>query len=106
MAGKLWSAAVSLAVVPVYVRLLGIETYGLIGFYVALTSTLALMDLGFGTALNRQFAQYTVAAGNEARMRNLLRTLETVYWAMGIALGAAVAHPAPWLASPVVQAVS
>lgn len=104
MLGKAWSAAVSLAVVPVYVHLLGIETYGLIGFYVSLTAVLSLMDLGFGTALNRQFAQYSAVPGNEAAMRNLLRTLEIVYWATGIVLGAAVVAVAPWVAQHWFQA--
>src|SRR6202035_4627764 len=54
----------SLAVVPVYIHFLGIEAYGLIGFFLSLTAILSLLDLGLGTALNRQFAQYSAQSGN------------------------------------------
>jgi len=98
VAGKAWSAAISLAVVPVYLHILGIEIYGLIGFYVSMTAVLSLLDLGLGTALNRQFAQYSVTPGKEAGMGDLLRTLEVIYWLVGIAVGAAVVAAAPWFA--------
>src|ERR1700693_438996 len=95
VAGRGWSALLSLAVVPVYIHFLGIEAYGLIGFFLSLMAILSLLDLGLGAALNRKFAQYSALSGKAQEMRDLLRTLETIYWLIGIAIGAALGAPAP-----------
>jgi len=99
VAGRGWSALLSLAVVPVYIHFLGIEAYGLIGFFLSLTAILSLLDLGLGTALNRQFAQYSAQSGKAREMRDLLRTLEIIYWLIGIVIGATVAALAPAIAA-------
>src|SRR5437899_3428506 len=95
IAGKGWAALLSLAVLPAYVHFLGIEAFGLIGFFLSLMAILSLLDLGLGTALNRQFAQYSMQSGKAQAMRDLLRTLEIIYWLIGIAIGVAVAALAP-----------
>jgi len=95
VAGRGWAALLSLAVLPVYIHFLGIEAFGLIGFFLSLMAILSLLDLGLGTALNRQFAQYSMQSGKAQAMRDLLRTLEIIYWLIGIAIGVAVAALAP-----------
>jgi len=95
VAGRGWSALLSLAVIPVYIHFLGIEAYGLIGFFLSLMAVLSLLDLGLGTALNRQFAQYSAQSGKAQEMRDLLRTLEIIYWPIGIAIGTTMAALAP-----------
>ena len=69
IAGKGWAALLSLAVLPAYVHFLGIEAFGLIGFFLSLMAILSLLDLGLGTALNRQFAQYSMQSGKAKAMR-------------------------------------
>ncbi len=99
IAGKGWAALLSLAVLPAYVHFLGIEAFGLIGFFLSLMAILSLLDLGLGTALNRQFAQYSMQSGKAQAMRDLLRSLEIIYWLIGIAIGVAVAALAPVIAA-------
>jgi O-antigen/teichoic acid export membrane protein len=98
LAGKAWSAAVSLVAVPVYLHILGIEGYGIIGFFLSLSAILSLLDLGLGMALNRQLAQYSVQGGRARDMRDLVRTLEVIYWLVGLGIGIVVAAAAPWFA--------
>ncbi|KOR31756.1 hypothetical protein TI05_11605 [Achromatium sp. WMS3] len=38
----------SLAFIPLYIKFLGIESFGLIGFFTTLQSIFALLDLGLG----------------------------------------------------------
>ncbi len=102
--GKIWSAALSLALIPLQIHFIGIEAYGLIGVFQSLIAILALLDLGLGSALNRQLAQYSMQPGRAQDMRNLLRTVEVVYWTIGLAVGlVVVAAAAPiadhWLQS-------
>src|SRR2546427_7241823 len=99
IAGRGWAALLSLAVLPVYIHFLGIEAFGLIGFFLSLTLILQLLDLGLGTALNRQFAQYSLQSGKAQEMRDLLRTLEIIYWVIGIAIGVVMAALAPAIAA-------
>ncbi len=58
----------SLAFVPVYIKLLGIEAYGLIGFFLTLVAILSLLDLGLGTTLNRRLAQLSIEKNTAQEM--------------------------------------
>ena len=99
VAGRGWAALLSLAVVPIYIHFLGIEAFGLIGFFLSLMAILSLLDLGLGTALNRQFAQYSMQSGKAQEMHDLLRTLEIIYWLIGVAIGVTMAALAPVIAA-------
>ncbi|HEY2955097.1 MAG TPA: oligosaccharide flippase family protein [Candidatus Eisenbacteria bacterium] len=97
-AGRAWTAAMALVFVPVVVHRLGIEAYGLVGVYASLQALVVLLDLGLGLTLNRELARLSAIPGEEARMRDVMRTLELVYWGIGIAILAALAPLVPWLA--------
>lgn len=75
-----WSALLTVATVPLYVHFLGIEQYGLIGFFAALQGILMLLDAGLSTTLNRYLSGLSVSAGGIAEMGDTLRTLEIPYW--------------------------
>lgn len=81
-----------------YLWFLGIEAYGLIGIYLMLYSVLSMFDLGLGTTLNRELARYSAQPGSGGEMRDLLRTLEAIYWSVGLVLGLAIALAGPALA--------
>jgi len=104
MAGSAWAVLVSLAFVPVYLHFLGMEAYGLIGIFLAVIAMLSLLDLGLGTVVNRELARLSVQAGSAQQMRDLVRTLEVVYWAMGVLIGLAFAALAPFIAAHWVNA--
>lgn len=78
LGGTVWSAAIGIAFVPIYVARLGIESYGLIGFIAALQVWFSLLDMGFTTTLNREMAQASSKLTEAKRVRDLLRTLEAI----------------------------
>ncbi len=97
--GKIYIALLAIVMVPVYIRYLGIESYGLVGFYTTLLSTFAILDFGLSTTLNREIAKARATNTNPQQLRNLVFTLETVYWVMGLticltilALSGVIAH--------------
>ena len=45
LAGSGWTALVGVAFTPSYIKFLGIEAYGLVGFCIMLQTTLLVMDL-------------------------------------------------------------
>ncbi|KAF0126450.1 MAG: polysaccharide biosynthesis protein [Elusimicrobia bacterium] len=82
--GSAWQTLVSLIFIPFYIRILGIEAWGLIGFFFTLQGVLSLLDLGLSATLTRETARLSALKGREDEMRDLVRTLEIVYWGVAI----------------------
>lgn len=96
--GKGWQAGLNVLLVPVYVRLLGIEAYGLVGFYSTLLATFGLLDLGLTTTLNREIARCgTTHAGCDSS-RDVVKTLQAVYWGNAIIVFLGIAYLSPVIA--------
>jgi O-antigen/teichoic acid export membrane protein len=87
--GQAWGLLMNLAFVPIYIRVLGIEAYGLIGFFLSLQAFFLILDMGLAATVNRELARSSLAADDADTNRDLVRTLELVYWPTGllIALG-------------------
>ncbi len=92
-----WSALIGLAVIPIYLRYLGIEAYGLIGFFVTTQMLLSLLDLGLAPTINREVARGT-ASGNLDDARSLLYTLSKIYSITAFFIGLIVFALAPLIA--------
>jgi len=102
--GQIWTALMGLAFVPLYIRYLGMEAYGLVGLFVMLQAWLTLLDMGMAPTLSREMARFGGGSRSAASIRDLLRSIEliAVVIAGGIALGIwAASH---WLATDWLQA--
>ena len=97
--GQGWVAAMGLAFLPVYIRYLGVEAYGLIGLFAVMQAWLALLDIGMTPTLGREMARFTAGAHTAQSIRDLLRSLELVCFAMAIVICTAVWAASGWLAS-------
>lgn len=97
--GKGWTALISFIFIPVYIHYLGIESYGLIGFFAALQGSIALFDMGLSTTLNREFARRTINYNIAQEIRDLLKTLQTIYILVGIGIAIFVIYLAPFISS-------
>jgi O-antigen/teichoic acid export membrane protein len=89
--GAGWTALVQLAAIPLYIHFMGIESYGLVGFYITLLAVLQILDFGLSPTMNREMARYSVQRGKEQEARDFVRTLEICYWVIGLAAGLLVA---------------
>src|SRR5258707_798621 len=76
LVGKTWSGLVWLVFLPVYLKFMGVEAYGLVGFYLSLTAVLVILDLGLSTTINRELARLSVQKDKRETMGNLLRSGE------------------------------
>lgn len=88
-----------IAFLPLYIKYLGMEAYGLIGFFTVMQAWLALMDMGLTPTLNREMARFTAGAHTACSIGNLLRSLETICFASALIICAAVWSASHWLAS-------
>lgn len=96
--GSIWQALMGLIFIPFYIKFMGIESWGLIGFFYTLLIMFALLDLGLSSTLNRELARLSVLPGKEREMNNLVRTLEVLYWGIAIFVGVTVVALSPFLA--------
>jgi len=97
-AGSIWQALMNLAFVPLYIKFMGIESYGLIGIFATLQAMFVILDMGISATLNREMARLSTLPGREQEMRDLARSLEIVYWSIAILIGILVASMAPYIA--------
>jgi len=96
--GNVWTGVVGLIFVPLYIRFMGIEAYGLVGVFLGLQALFALLDMGLSNTLNREMARLSTLQGKAQEMRDLVRSLEVPYWAAGLTIACVVALAAPLIA--------
>jgi O-antigen/teichoic acid export membrane protein len=97
--GTGWTVLIQLLLVPVYIRLLGVESYGLVGFYMTVQAVLVVLDVGLSPALNRELARRTAAATPVPGTADMVKTLEAIYWIVGLGLGLLIAAGSSLLAN-------
>lgn len=97
LTNSIWSALIGLAVVPLYLKYLGMEAYGLIGIFTTAQALFGLLDLGLAPAINRQVAR-GAASGDLTEARELLHTLSGIYWATSVFIVVVTVAAAPVLA--------
>lgn len=96
-AGTIWIAAAQILFVPTYIHYLGMEAYGLIGFYTTLQVWLMLLDFGLTPTINREMARYRGGASDPAYIRTLLHTLEVACLGIAVVGFSLVAVGSNWL---------
>lgn len=97
--GQGWSAIMSIAFIPLYIRYLGIESYGLIGLFGMLLTWLGLLDLGMTPTLSREMARFTGGAHSADSIRTLLRTIEIISLSIALIICVGVGLLSNWMAS-------
>ena len=97
--GQGWRALMSLAFVPLYIKYVGIEAYGLIGIFAMLQSWLTLFDMGIRPALGREMARFSGGAHDAQSIRNLLRSVEVLGACIAGIVALCIWRASGWLAS-------
>ncbi len=88
----------SLAFVPLYIHFMGIEAYGLVGIFLTIQAMFGLLDMGLSPTMNREMARLSVLPDSAQDMRNLVRTLEIIYWSVALFIGIIIIFAAPLIA--------
>jgi O-antigen/teichoic acid export membrane protein len=99
-AGTAFSAAAQVLVIPLYIRLLGENNWGLLAATVALSSVMLAFEAGVSLSVARSFAGFYRLANPQKR----LRSLETRYVAASaglLVIGLAASSPlSAWISGP------
>lgn len=103
LVGRAWVTVLGIAFVPVYLRFLGMEAYGLVGLFATLQAVFGILDLGLGATINRELARFSAGEGRCRDQQTILRTLEVCHWTISLLAGALVFVLAPAIANDWVQ---
>lgn len=103
-AGKAWTSLMSLVFIPLYIKFMGIEAYGIIGIFISLIVLLSILDMGLSSMLSRELARLSISRESAQESRDLVRTLEYVYWGVGIIIGIGLTALAPLIAQHWIKA--
>lgn len=93
------SALLGLLALPIYLRFLGVEAYGVVGLFASLQVLVAFMDFGLPATLTRQLAATSNESGGLKEGRDLARTFEWAYLGLAALIALTLASIAPLVAS-------
>jgi O-antigen/teichoic acid export membrane protein len=98
LTGTIWSVGLGIVCIPLVIRFLGAEAFGLVGLFLTLQSICAILDLGIGATLNRELARFSANDADAREQRDLVFTLQAIYWLAAVAIGITIAALAPFVA--------
>lgn len=88
-ASQIYGTLIGIVMVPMYLRYMGAEAYGLVGFFTMLQVWFQLLDMGLTPTMARETARFRGGAIDALALRRLLRALEGIFLGTA-ALGAAI----------------
>lgn len=90
---------IGILLVPVYVKYMGAEAYGLVGFFAMLQAFFGMLDLGLTPTISRETARYRGRGLSAADYLRLFRCLSIIFSAVAIVGGGAVFALSKFLAT-------
>lgn len=89
-AAQTYMVVIGIAMVPIYLRLMGAEAYGLVAFFSMMQSWFNVLDIGLSPTLARETARFRGGAIDGLTLRRLMRSLEGIFGAVAVVGAVAV----------------
>ena len=78
--GQFYNILIGVVMVPYYLKYLGTEAYGLVGFLALLQSWMSLLDFGMSPTLSREVAMSdTNQQAKKINFKSLVHSLESLF---------------------------
>lgn len=87
---QIYLIVVSLLVLPIYIKFMGAEAYGLVGFFAMLQGLFNLLDFGLTPTISRQASQYNSGLMSALNFRQLFRSLSIIFCIIAILGGGVI----------------
>ena len=84
---QLYVTLIGIVMVPVYIKYMGAEAYGLVGFFAMLQAWFMLLDMGLTPTMARETARFRGGATDALHYRRLVQALEGVFLAVALVGG-------------------
>src|SRR5690554_2315750 len=75
----LWTGIIGFLFIPLYVRYLGPESYGLVGLLITIQAWMTLLDMGLMQTLSREMARYDPSRNQADEIHDLLKSVVIIY---------------------------
>lgn len=103
-ASQFYVTLIGIVTVPLYIKYMGAEAYGLVGFFAMLQAWFMLLDMGLTPTIARQTARFRGGATDALSYRRLVRALEGVFLIVALVGGAAMFAASRYIAQDWLQA--
>lgn len=84
--GTFYALVVGIICLPLYLRYLGAEAYGLVGFFAVLQAWLGILDLGFSPTLSRQAAYARSKPEGFDTFADILKSFELLFALLSVTI--------------------
>ncbi|PTO51479.1 polysaccharide biosynthesis protein [Vibrio splendidus] len=81
---QLYVTAIGIALLPLYIKYMGSEAYGLVGFFAMLQAWFNVLDLGLTPTVSREAARYNGGAVSALAFRQLYRALTIIFYIVAV----------------------
>lgn len=88
-----------IVMVPLYIRYMGTEAYGLVGFFALIQAWFQLLDMGLTPTISRETARYRGGVTDALSLRQLFRALEGIFLGLAVLGGMAMIAGSTFIAS-------
>jgi len=92
-----YTTVIGIIVLPLYLRYLGAEAFGLVGFFIVLQAWMQLFDMGISPLLSRQTAQIRGKNLGYLELKRLLRSLELIILILAVVISLSIAAGSTWI---------
>lgn len=96
--GQFYTMFIGIFMLPFYLKYLGAEAYGLVGFFTVLMSWMALLDMGLSTTLQRETAKLKDKINGLLELKKITLSIEILYFVMSMIIFIFVFFGSYWLA--------
>lgn len=101
-ASQIYVTVLGIGIMPLYLRYMGAEAYGLVSFFTMMLSWFYLLDMGLTPTMAREMSRFRGGATDALSYRRLVRALRTIFLAIaflggGILFAFAGAIARDWL---------
>lgn len=84
---QIFVTVIGIVMVPMYLKYMGVEAYGLVGFYSMLQAWFNLLDMGLTPTITRETARFQGGALDALTFRRLVRALEGIFLVIALVGG-------------------
>ncbi len=83
-ATQIYVTVIGILILPMYLKYMGAEAYGLVGFFTMLQAWFNLLDMGLTPTVARETARFRGGAIDALSYRRLLRALQLIFFAIAL----------------------
>jgi O-antigen/teichoic acid export membrane protein len=98
-ASQIYVTVIGIIMVPLYIRYMGAETYGLVGFFATLQAVFVLLDLGLTPTMARETARFWGGATDAHNYQRFVRALQGLFFSIAVIGGLAMYAASGYLSS-------